>query len=115
MQKYLFVLICVTLLVACAPTDTNKIPDTVLSQQKMQAILLDMHLAEAVANKKQAPADSVTQVALGLYQKIYTKHQTTEEQFKNSFDFYTAHPVLLDSIYSRVIDELSVQESFLRK
>jgi hypothetical protein len=115
MQKYLFVTICLALFAACAPTDKNKIPNTVLSQEKMQAILYDMHLAEAIANKTQAPLDSVAGKALGMYQEIYSKHQVSEEQFKTSYDFYIEHPVLLDSVYSRVIDELSVQEAFLRK
>lgn len=115
MQKYLFAAITTVLFYACALPDKNQIPADVLSQHKMESILFDMHLAEGVVGNNPEKLDSNARKALGYYQMIYAKHQVSEEAFKKSFDFYTAHPVLLDSVYSHVIERLSLQENLLRK
>ncbi|MBW7844775.1 MAG: DUF4296 domain-containing protein [Bacteroidia bacterium] len=115
MQKYLFLFINLVLFVACAPKENNVVPADVISQETMQQILTDMHLAEAMAARNQESADTVAARALGYYEKIYTKYKITESEFMKSYDFYTQHPVLLDSIYSKMIDELSIKEAFLRK
>lgn len=115
MQKYLFASICLLLFFACAVPDKNAIPDGVLKPEQMEAVLYDMHLAEGVVATVPHGADSNTRRALGYYQLIYKKHQVSEEQFKNSYQFYVQHPVLLDSVYGRVIEHLSVQESIIRK
>ncbi len=115
MQKYLFVAISIVLFFSCSLPDANKIPADVLSKEKMEALLYDIHLAEGVIATTPTQADSNTRRALGYYEIIYKKHQVTETQFKQSYDFYTKHPVLLDSVYSRVIEKLSVQETILRK
>lgn len=115
MQKYLFIAICVLLFFACAVPDKNAIPEGVLKPEQMELVLYDMHLAEGVVATVPSGADSNARRALGYYQIIYKKHQVTEEQFKQSFQFYVQHPVLLDSVYGRVIERLSVQESIIRK
>jgi hypothetical protein len=54
-------------------------------------------------------------MALGIYEQIYKKHNTNQESFKLSYQYYTNNPLVLDSVYNKIIERLSVQESILRK
>lgn len=80
----------------------------------MSDILADMHLADAIASGKIGNVDSSNQVAVNYREVIYRKHQTTHEQFTESFNFYKDHPVLMDSIYAEVITKLSNKETEYR-
>lgn len=91
------------------------VPADVIPQPKMQDILYDMHLAEGVIAIQPSQGDSNTRRALGYYDLIYRKHQVSKEEFKKSYEFYIQHPVLLDSVYTRMIEKLNETELLLRK
>ncbi|MES2689101.1 MAG: DUF4296 domain-containing protein [Bacteroidota bacterium] len=114
MQKYLFVSICI-LFFACSVPEYNTVPPDVIPKEKMVGILYDMHLAEGVIAIYPSKGDSNARRALGYYEIIYKKHSTTKEEFKKSYDFYIAHPVLMDSVYTNMIEKLNEKELLLRK
>lgn len=100
---------------ACAPkTEKEKMPDTILPQQKMVDIIADMHLAEAIVVANPHGGDTNTQKVIDYYGFIYKKHNVSKENFKTSYDYYIHHPVLLDSVYSDVITKLSDKETKMR-
>ncbi|MBP9187768.1 MAG: DUF4296 domain-containing protein [Bacteroidia bacterium] len=115
MQKYIFIAICVVMFSSCGNNTKNEMPVNLLSQQQMEAVLYDMHLAEGLLSVEPSSADSTARRALGLYDLIYKKHQTNKQQFKESYMYYTNNPKLLDSVYTRIIERLSLQESILKK
>ncbi|MFN3445230.1 MAG: DUF4296 domain-containing protein [Bacteroidia bacterium] len=115
MQKYLFVAICAVMFCACSNPNQNQLPANVLTQQQMEAVLYDMHLAEGLLTTEPKGGDTTARRALGMYEQIYKKHNITPEQFKASYQYYTNNPVVFDSVYNKIIERLSVQESILRK
>lgn len=114
MQKYLFASICL-LFFACSAPDFNAVPADVIPKEKMVSILYDMHLAEGVVHIYPSQGDSNARRALGYYDLIYKKHGTSKEEFTKSYDFYVTHPVLMDSVYTRMIEQLNEKELLLRK
>ena len=115
MQKYLFIAICAVMFSACSNSNQNQLPANVLTQQQMEAILYDMHLAEGLLIIETKGGDTTARMALGIYEQIYKKHNTNQEAFKLSYQYYTNNPLVLDSVYNKIIERLSVQESILRK
>lgn len=88
-----FVVVCT--MMSCKP----RRPSGVISDRKMQAILYDYHLAQAVA--EQAGEDTQLQRYL-LVQSVFKKHGVTEAQFDSSMIYYNTNPKLLLAIYSRL-------------
>lgn len=114
MQKYLFAVICL-LFFACAVPDKNTIPEDVIPKDKMERILYDLHMVEGIIAVFPTQGDSNAQRALGYYDEVYAKHQITKEEFVKSFDFYVKHPVLMDTVYTRMIERFNEEELLLRK
>jgi len=95
---------------ACSPSREDKVPDSILGQEKMVTILTDLHIAEAMARATPHQGDTNKQIVIDYYGYIFKKYGTTDSLFKISFNYYTKHPVLLDSVYSEVINKLSDKE-----
>lgn len=112
MQKYITILF---LLILVAAACSEKKPENILSPDVMEAVLTDMHLAEGFLNTRPSAIDSLKQLGVGYREQIYKKHQTNQEQFKASFDYYNLHTEELDSIYANVITNLSKLEVEFRK
>lgn len=83
----------------------NAVPNNVLPQKKMQAILWDMmradqFLADYVLNKDSSL--NKTTESLKYYQQIFAIHKTSKEEFQHSFSFYKSRPVLLKAIMDSI-------------
>ncbi len=100
---------------SCSVPDKSADPAGALPKQKMEDILVDLHLAGGIISATPAQADSNARRALGYYKPIFAKHGTNETEFKKSLDIYTMHPIALDSVYSKVIERLTERESSLRR
>jgi len=88
-----------------------QIPSTVLSSDAMIPVLVDVHVAEGARNGALILGD--TNGIEDYYAKIYEKHEITEEQFKESFAFYSLHPDIFIPIYEAVLDSLKVNGELL--
>ncbi len=78
--------------------------------QKMAAVLVDIHLAEARAlqilpdSGKPAPAPGRNLDSLALfYQSILHHHGMDTADFRRAMDWYVLHPEQLDSAYKQGI------------
>jgi|ERR1039458_9699160 hypothetical protein len=91
------------------------IPNDVLSQEKMVEVLTDIHLAESAITLKFTNKDTSKLQAKVFYDFVYKAHKTTKEQFSKSYDFYVAHPELLNKIYDDVLIELSKKQAEVNK
>jgi hypothetical protein len=109
MKNYLFiVIISVGLLFSCKE-QKEPIPDNVLKPDKMVSVMTDIHLIEATLSTSNLPRDSSLFV-FSLYKKdLYKKHGINDSIYKLSFDYYTSHPDLIDKIYERTIDSLTLR------
>jgi hypothetical protein len=84
-------------------------PENVLPQQKMVEILYDMHLLEGARSGTMILGD--TNSLPDYYSRVYQKHQVSEQQFKESFYWYTLHPNELKLVYDDLIIELTTLEA----
>lgn len=105
-MRYLLLVIAVIFVVAC--TNTTKIPEHVLPQQKMEGVLWDMIQAERFSTlflfKDSAKID-LTVEKFNLYEKVFQIHNVSKDQFINSYRFYLSRPdlakVMFDSISAK--------------
>lgn len=85
-------------LFACSP---NRVPKDVLPQEKMEAVLWDVLLADQTAEyyMEQDTAVKALEKHTELYQQVLEIHKISKGEFKKSLQFYEAHPQLLKSIF----------------
>lgn len=96
----LFVLITV-LTVSCGEEEK---PDNLLSEEKMEAILTDVHLLESeVNNLRITDTDSSLAIYLFLEAKLFKKHQIDTTIYRSSFRYYVGHPGEFVKIYKQVL------------
>lgn len=80
-----------------------KRPDTVLPDEKMEAVLYDYHIAKAMG--EQVPYDESYKRVLYI-QSVYRKHGITEAQFDSSMVWFSRNPKSLSDIYVKVNERL---------
>lgn len=98
-----------------------KTPEGILPLPKMTNILWDAILADELVNQKY-PADTGTirfDTSVVLYSQVAKAHNTTQQQFQQSLQFYKTRPdlmqVIIDSLTARsVLPTVTTQDS-LRK
>ena len=88
------------LLCACKPGT----PRDVLSESKMEEVLYDYHLAQALA--KTAQGDSVAYQSRLLTAAVYSKHGIDAAQFDRSMEWYARHTEQLGKIYQRLAERM---------
>jgi Domain of unknown function (DUF4296) len=115
-QKISIILFCV-LLINCTPDKTVTIPDTVLSKEKMAAVMVDIHLLEASMNVTGMNPKRIDLAGSSMVLNIdlLKKHNITKQQFQDSFAFYSIHPALLSEVYQLVLNDLSKMQAEAQK
>jgi Domain of unknown function (DUF4296) len=101
--------ICVIALLAglmsCSEAPTSKQKSAVLDNEKFTDVLVDVRLLEASYATHYARVDSAQALA-GYYERLFQKHETTEEQFMESYRHYAARQadmrVIEDSVVARL-------------
>ncbi len=99
MKKFLdyiiLCLFCCTGLVACK----NKIPSKVIQPSKMENILYDYHLAQAMGDEFSGGENYKKDL---LIQYVFKKHRVTKAEFDSSMVWYTRNMDKLNDIYKNV-------------
>jgi hypothetical protein len=83
-----------------------------LSVKKMSKILLDIQIAESYStlvgrdsthknNEKNLDSLAV------YYKEILAHHKVSQQEFSESLDWYRSHPDVLDSVYEKIIPEIT--------
>lgn len=111
MKKIIFVFIFIFSLLAFLEISCvrgNKLPNGILSQPKMQAVLWDIIRTDEFVTRYALPKDTSGkrfEKSIELYDQVFRMHHVTREEFQKSFSFYQLHPALLkqvlDSIYTK--------------
>ncbi len=98
-------LIVLLLIFTVGCKNKNGIPNSVMPQKKMQAILWDMMRADQFLTDYVLNKDSSlnkTTESLKYYQQIFAIHKTNKEEFQHSFSFYKSRPILLKAIMDSI-------------
>ena len=111
-MKKIATILCITFLYACSSIeDRVDIPDTVLSQEKMEEVMVDIHLLEAALNVSSFSRDQVVVNNINPNSDILKKNNITKKQYNESFDFYSKNPLLLAEVYQLVLNNLSKMQA----
>lgn len=84
----------------------------------MGKVLSDMHLADAIANQNfpsQGGNDTIAWKTKSFSTLIFKKYGIDSSSFKKSFRFYVQRPELMDSIYSKMITDLTRRQSGMQR
>lgn len=102
MRNITIVLIFLVLGASC----TRKVPDDVVPQEQMKALLLDMHLADGQLTSMLIDSARVYRDA--YYDAIFDRYGIDSTEFKHSLDFYSTRPQLMKEIYLGIEQQLDV-------
>jgi hypothetical protein len=106
-MKLIYSLFLLPLLLSCSDARQAPIPPA-----RMQAVLGDIHIAESYSvflkqdslhKAKERNPDSLAV----FYRSVFRHHGITPEQFNEGINWYRMHPEELDSIYTRMIPEIT--------
>ncbi len=98
-------LICFCSLVLWACSNKEKIPEGVLPEKKMQAVLWDIMRADQFLANFVLSRDTALdkrKESIRLYSRIFHSHAVTKEDFQQSMAYYSAHPELLKTLMDSV-------------
>lgn len=96
-------------LVGCSNKGGEKLPETILPVQKMEKVMLDIHLLEASLNQNIIKSNNAAPLS-----EIFKKHDITPKQYQESFGYYTQHLDSLDKIYELILIDLSEMQAEAR-
>ena len=94
------------LLAGCKPSR----PDYVLSEKKMEDVLVDYHLAQGIAETQSGNRE------VNIYrnvQAVFRKHRITEERFDSSLIYYSTYSEKFARIYKQVALRVETQASLM--
>ena len=95
------------LLVSC-----SKVPDGILSEKEMKAVLIDMQLAEAmISTDYKKYSDDAEKDA--LYQSVFRKHKIEQAVYDSSLVWYGRNLDVYMQVYDLVLAELNERQKAL--
>lgn len=95
------------LLLLSVSSCVKKVPSDVISQEKMEAILYDYHLARALGNEL-SPSLNYKQKLYEDY--VFQKHGITAAEFDSSLSWYMRHTARLEEVYKNLERRLSYEK-----
>jgi hypothetical protein len=101
------------LLLSCK--DMLKKDEPPVAPEKMQKVLLDLHIAEVYSSmltdsshqSREKNPDSLA----AFYSDVFTHHGVSKNDFDKGIEWYKAHPEEMDSLYNNIITEVGKLES----
>lgn len=77
-----------------------------LSEQKMIAVLVDIHIAEgAMQNLAQVKKDSVSGI---YYEQVFEIHDIKPQDYVEMIQYLKKNPKKMEALYKKVIEKLEV-------
>ncbi|MEZ0540379.1 DUF4296 domain-containing protein [Fibrella arboris] len=112
-QLALWLCLCL-LLVRCKTDGANELgakPANLVDEDKMAAILTEVHLSEArIAKLSIGSSDTSTLLFKRLQTQTLKKFNVDTSAYTQSFVYYSSRPAKLASIYEQVVEQLKAIE-----
>jgi len=84
----------------------EKVPENILSEEKMIAIIVDVQLLEATYNSRLLQTDDRGERMTRYANEIFEHHGVSEKLFNESYSYYQDYPEELELIYENVFEKL---------
>jgi hypothetical protein len=108
--------VAMLLFVAGCKEKFPSVPSDIIPIKKMENILIDMHISDAVAETKtMGGGKAEMKLSEQYYMQIYKNYGITKADFLKSYTFYQNNPVLLNQLYDNVLGEMSKREAKINK
>lgn len=105
-MKKTILFITISLLFACGKSNSGHIPSGVIPPDSMVQVLTDVHIFQAMLQLGDYRNDSASTLR-SAFLNVLKKHHLTEADYKKCTQYYSSHPALLDSVYEKVLNNLS--------
>lgn len=96
------------LMIFCACTHNDRVPDDIIGREKMEGILWDMIQADRFSTQflaKDSAKLDVKKETFILYDKVFQVNKVSKDEFVKSYKYYLSRPditkVIFDSLASR--------------
>ncbi|GAB4448161.1 MAG: hypothetical protein Fur0028_03190 [Bacteroidales bacterium] len=109
-NRLVVIFLAFSLLFSCSRKQ-KEIPSEIIQQDSLVNIIVDIHLADAILLNPLTQSKISDISSNRLYKTVLDKYGISRERFNKSIDFYAETPAVLDSIYDKVIEQLSLIES----
>jgi len=110
MKKIMWGLIVAILWFGCK----SKTPDGIIDEERMEAILFDVHIADGYISTIYVQ-DSARKVAAAYYNGIYKKFDTDSAEYNRSLNYYYQNPEKLQEMYKVISTRLDNQKAKLKQ
>lgn len=110
MAKKLFLLTVILALFSCG-SDDGAIPEDILNQQEMVAVMIDIRIAEGMVGSVSLSLDSADVLFKALENRVLEKHGLDSASYVKSYNYYLMHPKLFLDVTDIVIDSLKARSS----
>ena len=87
-------------------TACSRVPKGIIPERKMQQIVTDMHLVEAIINSDPS-AYSTNEEKKALYQSVFDKHRVTEAKYDSSLIWYGKNLDVYMQVYNMALAEVN--------
>ena len=88
----------------------NNVPDSVLKVDKMIDVLVDIHLAEAMATENKTDSIPQEERLKMYYAQVFAIKKIDPKLFQRSYEYYVQEPVIMDHIFQKVTEKLNLLE-----
>ncbi|MEO0896892.1 MAG: DUF4296 domain-containing protein [Bacteroidota bacterium] len=93
----------------CGCDEEESIPKDAIPFEQMEEILLEFHIAEAIAGKKGGAMIQRHIMREDLHVEVLEKFGLDKETFFRSYEYYLLSPSVLDSLYGNIVDSLDLK------
>ncbi|MEZ4774845.1 MAG: DUF4296 domain-containing protein [Bacteroidia bacterium] len=104
MKNYWLIAVMI-LLLGCGE---NK-PEGIIPEEEMAAVLADIHIMEGVGDANIRQIKARKNFREDMHDEILKKHGLDRATFFKSYEYYIKNPILMDSMYYRMIKEYDVK------
>jgi len=109
--KYLLILLLVVGTVSCRSAHKKYI----LSKKVFVDVLVDVHLADGMAEKNMDLSSTFLLDSAALYNSVFQKHKITRAQFDSTMHYYSTKPEDFAKLYNKVIARIKIMDEALKQ
>jgi len=111
-----FICFSLLLFLSACTSDVRKKPKVFLEKDKMEKILLEIHISDAIAEEK-AQGNSALEknIAMQGLHQILANHKISEPDFDSIYNYYVLQPELLNEMYTNIITEMSKKQAHVAR
>ncbi len=95
------------LLVSCADKSKAFMPERLLTEQEMIAVMTDVQILEADMNRRKADGKRIDGMAESYYTQLFEHYGITDSIFNQNLRYYTERPATLERIMDSVTQRLT--------